>query len=186
MAIMSIITNATVNWWLNIGNDPQFEVHVDKAPSEDSFIYDEKILECGTTLYLATNGIWANYYLHDPDNESGFCGARFHLKMSDGTVRTIKGPWSSRCSVMNEHFGVNLMEVTIIEEGGSRLCGNMDINAIKSLNAIYEAGAVFGHGKYGYRIVNKEQHIAQLCNSNEIPCVRRMRSDDNTCDHYQS
>ena len=55
----------------------------------------------------------ANYFVHDPNNETGFGGRTFTVKTADGP-KAFKGPWSSRCSVINREFGEpHIVEVTI-------------------------------------------------------------------------
>lgn len=45
----------------------------------------------------------------------GYCGDTFTVKLIDGTTMEIEGPWSSRCSVMNDMGFTRSMEVTLYD-----------------------------------------------------------------------
>ena len=108
-----IIENAEINWREGWANDPSLSITATKVPDNDSYIYKEKRLG-GSTIYFAlhkASGL-ASFFVHSPNNESGFGGHEFTLQMQDGDAKTIKGPWSSRCSVMNMYFP-HTFEVTV-------------------------------------------------------------------------
>jgi len=94
------ITKPEIDWMEGWANDPKLKFTVDKMPANDEYVYTKK-----GNLYFALHecGL-ASYFAHSPGNESGYGGREFTLQMADGTAKTIKGPWSSRCSVMNMHF----------------------------------------------------------------------------------
>jgi hypothetical protein len=56
--------------------------------------------EC--TLYWGQTNGFVSFYAHIPDDESGYGGRVVDLTMMDGSVRKVKGPWSSRPDIMNE------------------------------------------------------------------------------------
>lgn len=86
---------------------------------EPSFTYRALPEERGVA-YLALSGDVGSFFYHTPHNETGFGGARYELQMEDGSVRSIKGPWSSSCSSMNKMFGLDdpLVECVV----GYRAC----------------------------------------------------------------
>lgn len=86
---------------------------------EESFVY--RALPAGEGVaYLALDGEIGSFFFHAPRNETGFGGAEFELKMEDGSVRSIKGPWSSSCSSVNKLFRLEdpLVECVV----GYRVC----------------------------------------------------------------
>ena len=86
---------------------------------EESFVY--RALPAGDGVaYLALDGEIGSFFFHAPRNETGFGGAEFELKVEDGSVRSIKGPWSSSCSAMNKMFRLDdpLVECVV----GCRVC----------------------------------------------------------------
>lgn len=54
--------------------------------------------------YLALDGDVGRFVVHNPRNETGFGGATFELPMEDGSVRRIKGPWSSNPTSISKIF----------------------------------------------------------------------------------
>ena len=122
---------------VEIGQDCGFpwrdlRVHVDKVPEGSEFIYEAIPLDDeGRTLYIGTHGCLVRQYVHNPHNETGFGGATFTLRMRTGGEVTIKGPWSSRASVVNEYRPeLRCCEVVLIEDG--HRCGLAGINVTES------------------------------------------------------
>lgn len=132
--MLNIISDVSVNWHREYANDPDLVIHLaHEAPGLDQYRFDALELECGTVLYYGTCGQLVRFFAHDPSNESGFGGGEFVLTMHDGSQRTIRGPWSSRSSVMNEHGFGPCTEVTLREPGmRSGLCGAMKLGAARA------------------------------------------------------
>jgi hypothetical protein len=74
-------------------------------------------------LYWGSNDIGiVMFFAHIPACSVGFGGASFNLRMKDGSVETIKGPWSSNASSMNEYFP-HCMEICFVDDCGFQLGG---------------------------------------------------------------
>ena len=102
------ITNPEINWMEGWANDPSLSITATGVPKNDDYIYTQK-----DNLYFALHESGcASFFAHSPGNQTGFGGREFTLQMQDGDAKTIKGPWSSRCSVMNMYFP-HTFEVTI-------------------------------------------------------------------------
>ena len=87
-------------------------VDVDKVPDMDNLVWN-KAQSGMYTFYLATTCEgYATYLCSDPDNKTGFDGHQFDLKMSDGTIETVVGPWSSRPGLINQLFDQQIVDVT--------------------------------------------------------------------------
>lgn len=102
---------------------PMLELLVDRIPVNE-LVYTTKTVcdrfgRCGTIYYAEHEG-YVDFLYHDPNDETGFYGGVFTLRVrnDDGTIETreIKGPWSSRSGVMNrEGFGP-CVEVLITDD----------------------------------------------------------------------
>jgi hypothetical protein len=55
-----------------------------------------------------------SFFYHALHDQSGSGGRVFHLPMEDGTVKSIKGPWCSSASMMNEYFP-HSMEIVFVD-----------------------------------------------------------------------
>lgn len=115
---------------------PELAVYVDQTPGLDFFTFDEFKDEQGYTLYFAERDGLVQFYAHHPKNESGYGGAVFPLIMSDGTIRDVKGPWSSRSAVMNEHFPHSI-ECLFITPSGGRQFGHITVDLAQELKAAH-------------------------------------------------
>lgn len=103
---MDIIRKISVNWYEKYANRPIFVIDINKEdyPNSNEFIYD--VINMGYssryTLYYAEHpsGL-VSFYLHDTNDESGYGGREFILRCIDGTLKTVRGPWSSRSGIIN-------------------------------------------------------------------------------------
>ena len=68
--------------------------------------------ESSTVLYMSqdVDSGYSSFYADDPNNHQGFGGRDVKLPMYDGSVTTLKGPWSSNSAVMNEHIAAEKFE----------------------------------------------------------------------------
>jgi hypothetical protein len=121
-------------------------VHVDRIPDLDNFVFDAFTTDLGITLYIGTFGDLVKFYAHDPNSETGFGGRTFTLRMRDESEVTIKGPWSSRASVINEYFPeLRCSEIILTEEGSrSRIAGYCAREALFA-RLCHDAGGLFIH-----------------------------------------
>lgn len=93
------IQEATVDWSETYDNDPTLRVVVDKAPDLNSLPHVAVPLD-GATMYVALqDGVC--HFLYSNGDKSGYGGRVFDLTMADGSVKQVKGPWSSRAGVVN-------------------------------------------------------------------------------------
>lgn len=76
----------------------------------DRMIY-KRMPSLGGELYLGGDtGIYRGFKVNF-DNRNGYGGAEFKLNMENGSVHTIKGPWSSRPYWYSQMFGLELMDI---------------------------------------------------------------------------
>lgn len=90
-------------------NPPDLLVEIEDAPD---FTYEVLPRPDGRTFYFAETDGFCSFYVHNPHAETGFGGSTFPLTLKTGEVRDVKGPWSSRSSVMNDLFP-HSKEVTV-------------------------------------------------------------------------
>jgi hypothetical protein len=118
-AIETKILAAKVEWFNGCANSPQFKLLVDKIPSYEERIYDEKRVDAGT-LYFAEQDGFVDFMYHTPRNENGYGGRKWTIKVrkSDGNIeeRVVKGPWSSNSPAMNGAGFHPSVECTITDE----------------------------------------------------------------------
>lgn len=102
------IKHAFIDWHDEFSNPPTLHVVIDAFPDEDQLVYDRR-----DGLWFAELDGYARFYSHGggEKNEGGFAGRSYTLTMRDGTQQVLRGPWSSRSSVMNLYFK-HTMEVT--------------------------------------------------------------------------
>jgi hypothetical protein len=107
------VTHNRNGWWqLSLETSPGFL-------SESEIIYefnaglDAEDIGCfvGTTR----DGAAVNCFMHPGDDKchGGYGKAIFHLKMKDGSLRSIRGPWSGRPSIHLNYGAPEYMLVTL-------------------------------------------------------------------------
>ncbi len=94
------IINAKVNWNDHYSNDPELVVLVDEIPNRSDIVYN-KLEMYGGALYYGEKGGYSSYMYHDPLDEKGYGGAVMEIEVHKVGKETIRGPWSSRCGVVN-------------------------------------------------------------------------------------
>lgn len=92
------IVSLSVDWHEQFANDPSLLVLVDKIPDHGGLRY--KVLD--DRMYFAELGGYVNFFVHCPQQETGYGGRTFHVTLEDGSKRSIKGPWSSRSGCFNK------------------------------------------------------------------------------------
>jgi len=101
------IIKGRVDWLEGRGNRPRLYVLVDRVPSLDDMRFRER-----KGLYFAErDGLCSFFSWRGNGNHNGFGGREFPITMVDGEKRTLKGPWSSSASTMNEYGFGPCMEV---------------------------------------------------------------------------
>lgn len=129
-----------------------------------------------TTLYISDNTPIITFFAHDKHDESGYCGAVFHLTMENGETRQIKGPWSSRPGVFNKGT-INLGDliVDVVINNVSRHMRVKDIEPYLPHNI--DLWSVIS-GKI--RQTEVEVHPVDTRNGVLDPLFRKVQNDSNT------
>jgi hypothetical protein len=120
-------------------NEAYLEILIDKWPDKAEFVFEKKTIGMdrgGVDLYFAKHKSGAVRFMCDSHNGKGYGGAVFILPLTDGTVATVKGPWSSRAGVMNLYFP-HSVDVTFFE-GDWKNCGMSGSLSIEA--AMFAAG----------------------------------------------
>ena len=71
---------------------------------KDGWFWEAKELDGGELAYRAEKDGEVLFFVHDLSNETGYGRWMFQVTMTDGEVRTITGPWSSRSFIINAAF----------------------------------------------------------------------------------
>jgi hypothetical protein len=84
------------------------ELLIDREPTlEELRFVKRRVPGSGTAglLYVAELEGYVRFFLGDPDRPGrGYDGARFTLRLADGSTETLIGPFSSRPDVVNRVF----------------------------------------------------------------------------------
>lgn len=107
------ILNARVNEMVGYANPPHLELLVDTLDHE--FTYRAKQTDHGTAYFAETEG-HVRFFHHSPNNERGYGGYVFHITLTDGTTRNVRGPWSSNGEQMEKYFGIQTESVSITDD----------------------------------------------------------------------
>jgi hypothetical protein len=94
-------------------NPPTLQILVDGYPATKDMVFQSKPLNGGTAYFAEKNG-YVSFFHHDPRLETGYGGSIFTLTLETGETVNIKGPWSSRPSVMGPLFGIDCMDASLI------------------------------------------------------------------------
>lgn len=123
---------------LNTKADLELRIEVPKA-LHDLYNKGEYVYDQIDELFFSTDTRTGQCrFFSDSENHNGFGGATYNLPMRDGSIVTLKGPWASRCSVMNRAGFTPSKEVNI--ESVYNMASAMTIERINEL--ILEMGYV--------------------------------------------
>jgi hypothetical protein len=90
------INGATIQWNEGFLNHPELLIDVDRdAVNYDHILYENR----GDLYYGESEGLVSFFAYAGPGD--GYGGAKFPIKMKDGSKKTLIGPWSSRAGCMN-------------------------------------------------------------------------------------
>jgi hypothetical protein len=161
----------------NFDNTPTIQILVDKIPEVE---YQEK-----NGCYFGEKDGYANFMFHCPQNERGYAGRVFDLKMTDGTIKSIKGPWSGNSKSMHAAGFPQTVDVQITESekdfnrGYTFYSGHLTIDKFKEAAKL--AGCIIGLSDgfyvamprcncgsshtYKYRILkeNDRKYLCKMC-----------------------
>lgn len=95
-------------WNLYLHGDESVRFLVD-----GEFRYQEKFNPSDNgTYYLGFQGDVYNFFFHNPDDESGSYGYVKTVELLDGTIKQVKGVWSSSSYSVGTIFGVDLFDTS--------------------------------------------------------------------------
>lgn len=142
------ILKAKVHWYgPNVLNAPDLQVLVDKIPEWGPRIYERKGRIGQFYFFSEVEGYVVYFVWSGKGNDGGYGGAVWRIKARvKGKIRriTVKGAWSSRCSVMNQMGFPHSMETEItddpesFERGDTFFAGALTIERAKEAVALVE------------------------------------------------
>jgi len=128
---MPRILKMGVEWNAGYANPAELRVLVDQIPDLSEYRY-----ECRDGIYYAEKDGFVSFMFYSQPGE-GFGGKTFKLKMKDGSIAILKGPWSSNSSSVNSRgFGpcreiVATDDPEVWENGHTFFSGAMTLTAIR-------------------------------------------------------
>ena len=92
------VVDVKVNWSLGWDNNPTLRVLLDREPDPKDFRFEKS-----GGFYYAVFGDAVRFFFHsgEPEVQEGYGGLVMKLKMRDGSLSTLVGPWSSRAGAVN-------------------------------------------------------------------------------------
>lgn len=106
-----IIRDAKVEWNEKLPYEPELIILVDRIPQKSELLYQIAYITDTTRLYYSIHEGFVSYLYEDDRNRRGYGGAYFPLTVKDVGYTTIKGPWSSRASVVYKLTGSPVIDV---------------------------------------------------------------------------
>jgi hypothetical protein len=122
------LINGKINWNHGWANGPELELKVDYIPHLAELAFTRK----GDCFSAEKDGFVQYFYWHEPSGQqSGFGGWNIEINLIDGSSITLKGPWSSRCQVMNKMGFQTSVEALLIDKDKKRLAGSVTLEWLK-------------------------------------------------------
>jgi len=115
----------------DVNGDPEVRVHNISPPSMDQFLFTRKRVKGGALYWGEKNGFVHFFYYSGPSE--GYGGRTFSIRMDDGTVAELHGPWSSRSAVMNDAGFPPCVEVVVERGSGSLYATAMLVSALADM-----------------------------------------------------
>lgn len=140
------IIDMHIDWMQGYTNDPKLILLIEHShPSMINSLHNiphiAKDGGLGCTFYYAEDldtGL-VHFCHHDPRNETGFGGAVVRLRMKDGSIRNIKGPWSSRSGVANQlGFGPCIEAIFKTKQSPGGISGAITVAAARAWLSQYQ------------------------------------------------
>ena len=163
------VLEAKVNWHEQFDNAPSLEILVDKLVDQSKLIYRQK-----NNLYYAEREGYVSFFYNVINDNKGYAGREFKLKMEDGIdAVTLKGPYSSRSGIVNSLGFGPCLEVAIVddlksfERGYTFYAGavTLDVGHIASSLAGVELVEVCYNCEITYKIFHPTRTICMQCKS---------------------
>lgn len=121
------IIDVDIEWYEGYANGPAFRISVDEDPWAwtDRLYWEMRKGDFNTETYRAALDDFGRFYVWTPQDTNGFGGATFKLKMVDGGITNLKGPWSSNSFHVNKMFKDRdpLCECVVLPPDGGSLAG---------------------------------------------------------------
>jgi hypothetical protein len=105
------IIKGRIFWHEAYNNPPHLELLVSSIPTVEQHVYEQRE-DC---YYSEIDGI-CSFFSWDGRQDRGYGGRHFTLRMKDGSIKTLMGPWSSSCAAMNSLGFGPCTEAAIITE----------------------------------------------------------------------
>lgn len=123
-------------------------------PRFEDFVFEQFEIEYNkrtSMLYYGECGDFRAFYI-DAFNEGGYDGQEFTFKLKDGSEEVVKGPWGSRCGVVNNEVPHHIIEVRVNE-----LQCYMDVGILSEIAADhnYETFVEYAFGAEKYYKVRR-------------------------------
>lgn len=99
------ITSFKVDLYPNYANRPELILEVNYVDMQEFTFEEYEIKGRTATFYIGWNKYknMARFYVCTSD-QRGFGGTTVEVTMKDGSRKFLKGPWSSRCGIINQYF----------------------------------------------------------------------------------
>lgn len=161
------VNGIDVNWYRGYGNSPTIELILDQTNDfpyfrgilgEDGVRYDMyeefgRLPPNSRKIYYSSHPTgFVKYFCHsgNPDvNEGGFGGAPYGVQLPDGTSKVLRGPWSSRATIVDDavSYQPELMVVDV-----TAICEYRIGTAIKEMALL----ALLKHFKFPHHIIRQK------------------------------
>lgn len=86
------LLDARILWNFNNNDDPIMELLLTHYPSGVALKHKIFEVDGNSKIYFAEIDKIAHFFRHDPDDETGFNGEIFPVRLQDGSYRLVKGP----------------------------------------------------------------------------------------------
>lgn len=122
---MTDVEITSVGIELNEGCANDYELIVSfnhKLPKYDELVWQDILClyHTSSVLYYTTNSpVLVDFLVHNKEAEWGYGGSLYNLKLVSGDTVEIKGPWSSRASIVSGIIGKDYMEFRDAPKGMS-------------------------------------------------------------------
>ena len=157
------ILESRIDWNEAWDNHPNLKVTVDKVP-QDEMVYRTYRIPGHGTLYVSDNTEFVAFLLHSPNDESGYGGRSFTLKMEDGSEVTIRGPWSSNSTSVYQitNGEVDCHEVYVCETESdypNSYCHGYALRADVYKGLVEENGGFIVHQKNFRNVISMDSEV---------------------------
>lgn len=104
------VIDAKVDWFKGYCNNPHLQVLVDKEPSQNDLVWQKK-----DDIYYVVQDGYVNHYRYKGPGQ-GFGGSVITIKMQDGSIVKLKGPFSTRASILNYLSVTQCVDVSLTDK----------------------------------------------------------------------